>query len=296
MTSAGAYLSRMRSAVDFDALWTVVEEVLVMEGLDATLGLATAWGASNEPEDRSVALDLLAGAARDDATGAVTLVLEQVVRVASRDHEDLRWSAAHALGQVRYNEHVDDVLRRRVARELGRFADDEDEDVRWQVAVGLPSLMEDDVRADAPAVETMLRLLRDPDPDVRDWAAFGFQLVEVDSPRIRSELLALTDDPVGDTAAEATAALAQRGDTRVVPLIRAELGRDDVGNIWVQAATALPDGSYLPALRRLVENRLDDAPPAPSARELSEAIDAAEAAGRAPRLPGPRASDHDAGR
>ena len=100
---------------------------------------------------------------------------------------------------------------------------DDDENVRWQVAVGLPALLDAPADAAAPGVEVLVRLLRDPDPDVRDWAAFGFQVVEADSPRIRSELLALTEDPVGDAAAEAAVALAQRGDVRVLPRIRAEL-------------------------------------------------------------------------
>ncbi|WP_258725162.1 hypothetical protein [Cellulomonas sp. NS3] len=297
MTSADAYLDRLVSATDDDENWTVVEEAVVMEGVEAALRFATVWGASDVSDVRAAALDLLACVTPDVTTGAPGPVLDQAARVTPLDDRYLRWSAARALHQIGCGrERPDDATRHRAARELVRFADDDDENVRWQVAVGLPALLDEPPDTTAPEVEVLLRLLRDPDPDVRDWAAFGFQVVEVDSPRVRSELLASTADPVGDTAAEATVALAQRGDARVVPRIRSELERDGVGSIWVEAATALPDASYLDALRRLLEAGPWDGPGVPLASQLREAIAAAELAGRTPRLPGQRTGDDDAGR
>jgi HEAT repeat protein len=102
-----------------------------------------------------------------------------------------------------------------------------------------------------PAVGALLRFFRDEDPEVRDWAAFGIGLCEVDGPAIREGLPLLTADPEGDTAGEAGSALAALGDTRVLPVVLERLTRDDVGNLWLEAAAALPDPALLPALREL---------------------------------------------
>ncbi|MER6949439.1 HEAT repeat domain-containing protein [Nonomuraea sp. NPDC000554] len=92
-------------------------------------------------------------------------------------HEDLRWSAAHALATI-----CDDE---RVLVPLPRFAADPDSDVRWQVARGIPivvdPLPDDPVRV-LPVLE---RVLADPD--------------------------------VGDLYVEAAAA---SGDPRLLPLLR----------------------------------------------------------------------------
>ncbi|MBB2923716.1 hypothetical protein [Cellulomonas cellasea] len=169
MTSADAYLGRLVSATDDDATWTVAEEVVVLEGVDAALRFASAWGASADPDVRAAAFDLLSCVTLDLTTAAPGLILELAARVTSRDGRYLRWSAAHALQQMGCN-------------------------------------------------------------------------------------------------------------------------------LWVEAATALPDASYLDALRRLLEAGPSDAPGAPSAADLSEAIEAAALAGRAPRLPGQRTGDDDPGR
>ena len=103
MTSADAYLGRLVSATDDDATWTVAEEVVVLEGVDAALRFASAWGASADPDVRAAAFDLLSCVTLDVTTAAPGLILELAARVTSRDGRYLRWSAAHALQQMGCN-------------------------------------------------------------------------------------------------------------------------------------------------------------------------------------------------
>lgn len=278
--TADAYLDRLTAARDFDTMWTVVTEILVMEGVDAALRWAATWGMSSDCRVRAAALDLLAGVGTDVRTSAPRMIIEHARRVSARDDGELRWSAAHAIGTI--GEGMDDLTRRCAAVELMRFAADEDDDVRWHVAVGLPDLIDEDIEPTAPAVETLLRLLQDPDPGVRDWAAFGFSKVESDSPRIRTALFALVHDRVsnGVGAGEAAFALAQRGDTRVIPLVREELRRADVEIAWLRAAAEQPHSSYLPELKRLAAGReaLDETAEDGQYRKtwIEDAIQAAE--------------------
>jgi HEAT repeat protein len=67
------------------------------------------------------------------------------------------------------------------------------------------------------AIEAMIRLLRDANEEVRDWATFGLgSILEVDEERIRQALRDRLGDGDGDVRAEAMVGLARRGDDRVI--------------------------------------------------------------------------------
>lgn len=73
--------------------------------------------------------------------------------------------------------------------------------------------------ATAEAVEGLIALMADADGEVRDWATFGLQHAEADSPAIRAALRARLSDPAGDTALEALWGLARRGDREGLSLL-----------------------------------------------------------------------------
>lgn len=252
-TTADDHLSRLRGADYFSG---AVEELVASEGVEAVLALAESWGSSDDVEVRGIALGALGDMASPEAPRAAALILEQVRRVSEPDDAWLRWRAAgavwavaHALPAMRPD--VADTLRHAALAELLRFAEDEDDEVRHEVAVGLPGLLGADAEPMDPGVEALVRLFHD--PEARSWAVFAFtDQLTVDSPRIRDELLAVaTQDLGGEAAAEAADALAQRGDTRVIPVLLRQLAHDDVSDLWIGVAATMPDPVLLPALEHL---------------------------------------------
>jgi HEAT repeat protein len=123
-------------------------------------------------------------------------------------------------------------------------------DVKFAVAVALPLLA-----GDAPAAgvaDALVRLSRDPDPEIRDWATAGLnEPFDVDTAEIRDALAERLTDTEGDIAGEALLGLAQRRDPRTLLPLLAWLDGGDAGNLIVEAAAALGAPEALPALLRL---------------------------------------------
>ena len=113
---------------------------------------------------------------------------------------------------------------------------------------------------DTPTVvEALIRLCRDADRDVRDWATFtlGSQF-ESDSPSLRAALHERLTDADPEIRGEAIRGLARRRDTGIASVVQHELEGEFHGDWAVEAAELLCDPQFLPALRRLYE-RLDGA-------------------------------------
>jgi len=124
------------------------------------------------------------------------------------------------------------------------------QEVRFAVAVALPLVAGDP--ADIAAADALIRLSRDPDPEVRDWATMGLgEPFDADTPQIRDALAERLADTEGDIAGEALLGLAQRKDPRAMAPLLGWLNGDDPGNLIVEAAAALGVAEALPALLRL---------------------------------------------
>ena len=114
---------------------------------------------------------------------------------------------------------------------------------------------------DTPAVvDALIRLCRDADRDVRDWATFtlGSQF-ESDSPSLRAALHERLTDADPEIRGEALRGLARRRDTGIASVVQHELEGEFHGDWAVEAAELLCDPQFLPALRRLYERLGDDA-------------------------------------
>jgi HEAT repeat protein len=134
--------------------------------------------------------------------------------------------------------------------------------VRRAAAEALPMAMVDGTASSA-GVEALISLCSDDVAEVRDWAAcsLGRSLAAdpddlcayYDTPQIRAALWARVADEDPATRAEACAGLALRHVDDVVPPLRRELARPDVGRVPVIAAEALGSADLydsLLALRR----------------------------------------------
>lgn len=127
-----------------------------------------------------------------------------------------------------------------------------DEDIRWRIAWALPlGLAQDDPHCDE-AISTLIRLSRDDEPQVRDWATFSLA-TQTDDGRelIASTLLNRVEDCDFDTRSEALVGLARRADLRVIPYLCNELCSDRVGQLAVESAKILARPELVASLKKL---------------------------------------------
>lgn len=124
-----------------------------------------------------------------------------------------------------------------------RFRRHDDPEVRFAVVFALMG------HEESQALDALAELTRDPDAHVRDWATFALGTqVEADTPGLREALVERLADPDDDTRAEAIVGLARRGDRRVLPALREELGSDSVGTLAVEAAALIGEPDLYPLL------------------------------------------------
>jgi HEAT repeat protein len=186
-----------------DDAWEAVS-VLHLTHSRRVFDSAAAWCTSSDPLKRARGADILSqlGFPEEAFSLLVPMIAEKDV-IAQR-------AAISALGHVgnaqavpliaSFVNHADALIRLSVTHVLGAFAND------------------------PASVSGLLQLVRDPDPDVRDWAVFGLGVLgDVDSPEIRDALLRCLEDPDEDVREEAAVGLARRRDPRVVPYLRSML-------------------------------------------------------------------------
>jgi HEAT repeat protein len=120
-------------------------------------------------------------------------------------------------------------------------------EVRLAVAFAVATIGPELVASEAR--EVLIRLSRDDESEVRDWATFGLgTLSAADGPDVRAALLARAEDSSPQTRAEALFGLAVRRDPRAVPHLIRALRSSQVGRLEVDAAAASADPRLLPAL------------------------------------------------
>jgi len=102
---------------------------------------------------------------------------------------------------------------------IARHCQHSDEDIRFTVANALGSFPNEPLSGKA-----LLSMMKDSDPDVRDWAAFGLGVLSnADSAEIRDALMKCLDDDNEDVREEALVGLSKRKDLRILPALMAAL-------------------------------------------------------------------------
>ncbi|HYP34038.1 MAG TPA: HEAT repeat domain-containing protein, partial [Burkholderiaceae bacterium] len=150
-------------------------------------------------------------------------------------------------------EHADSRIRVALARTLGSYAE-------------------------VDATASLMRLARDRDDDVRDWATFGIgALRDTDDEAVRALLWTNAHDPDRDVRGEAVVGLARRGDPRVVDLLKERLNGGDCRGYELEAVQEMPRPELLEPLQTLLADaERTRAHSGAWLRELLDAIDACE--------------------
>ncbi|MFG3555354.1 HEAT repeat domain-containing protein [Micromonospora sp. NPDC047557] len=203
------------------------------------VGLAVGHLADADRVVRAAACDLLGFASDvhgDDLRAAAATAL--ISLAGTEVDPEVHWSIARALGAT---------CDPRALPTLVTLASSPDSDVRFQVAVAVPAVLDDPPAEAGEAV--LLDLCTDADPTVREWATFGLGWVSTaDGNAVRQALWDRTRDVDPEVRAEGARGLARRRDARALPLVRELLARDEVHSFTFQAAAYLADPSLLPLL------------------------------------------------
>ena len=220
---------------DDEDSWAAVHK-LRLNGCREIFDRAAAWCESDDPRKRTRAAEVLCQLRRaplsdafapetdrlfpDEAYRLITKMLET-----EQDHLVLS-SAVSALGHLGNDSAIPLILR---------FQDHADENVRFAVAFSLCCF------PDSPrSVAGLLKLTRDADAEVRDWAAFGLGVLgDSDAPEIREALLRCLNDADEDVREEAAVGLARRQDQRVIPKLRAMLDDPEISPRILDAVAGL---------------------------------------------------------
>ena len=207
---------------------------------DAGFALGRRLVGSRVAMERALGARLL-GAVINPDRGHVRGVVEACLPLAAVEQDPLVLAAAiRALGHASEQDAVSAIAQHHGHASAG---------TRLAVAQTLPPIYNDGIVL-GTYLPALLALSADDDDDVRDWACFqlGRQLLEIDTPELRSALAARLDDPHEDTRAEAIVGLAQRHDPRALPALVRALDEGDAGELLVEAAAWIGDASLVPHL------------------------------------------------
>ena len=227
--------------MESDAMW---EHVFALRrtGTTTVLEKALLWCSDVDPFRRSIGVSVLAQLGDDGKR--YTDEVAEMIRSLIQTEQDL--------------EVITSLISAVHFREIGEattwlisLADHPSEDVRWRVAWALPIPNQQAAEMNRLAIETLIRLSLDSEPQVRDWATFSLSASVEDSEHIREALLNRLNDPDFNTRSEACIGLANRRVLRAIPQLIEHLQSDRVGELYLQAAEIYADPRLKPALLSL---------------------------------------------
>lgn len=215
---------------DSDDAWKAVSELQLL-GTQAVLERAIALTSSENAYYRARGADILGQLGVKSGTRSTSFIqqrLKALLDLLQRETDPLPLSSAiSALGHVDELEGIEEILR---------FRHHPSVEVRWHVASALRG------RDKPEIVETLIELMQDSEPTIRDWATFGLGTqTNADSDHVREALLQRTTDIDQDTREEAIYGLAKRKDQRAIAPLLIALGEPEYGSRMIEAASELLD-------------------------------------------------------
>ena len=198
--------------------------------------IAARLARSNLAQERRVAADILAQLGWQDRT-YLSESMEILLRLLDDPEVVVLQAAAIACG------HRKNPLS--VARlvELGKHPSAQ---VRYGVSYGLAG------QDEPSAIAVLLLLSKDEDRDVRDWATFALgSQTDIDTPELREALRARLTDNDPEIRGEALVGLGRRQDEQLKSAILDELSGEFHGDWVFEAAEAIADPDFIPALESM---------------------------------------------
>lgn len=101
---------------------------------------------------------------------------------------------------------------------------------------------------DKETIPLLINLLKDPNGDVRNWAAFAININKYDNSDIRDYFVEMLQDKNEEVRIEAIIGLSYRKDKRVLSVLCDELKKNTVYDDIIEAAGELGDKTLLPVL------------------------------------------------
>jgi hypothetical protein len=212
------------------------------EGTRSVLEKALAWCGESDRFCRSIGVSILAQLGEDGKSypNEAIAMIRSMIRT-EQDHEVI----TSLISAVHFREVPEG------AAWLISLAQHPSEDIRWRVAWGLPIPNVHDPETDCKTIETLMQLLADPEPQVRDWSTFSLSMTDEDNSQLRDALLERMEDTDFNTRSEAAIGLAKRKEPRGLPKLVECLKSDQVGELYVEAAELYAHPSLKPALLAL---------------------------------------------
>jgi HEAT repeat protein len=220
----------------------------------AAIGAARDVFATGTAEERDAAADLVCRMAFDAPSEIHDAIYDCLVDFLATEQAGTHDESVIAAIVFAFG-HVSDE---RAVPTLVQLATHDSAQVRHAVASSLPGATNYAETAPSAVVDALVQLSSDDDSDVRDWATFSLGQFRVDTPEVRAALVRCMTDSDEDTRAEAFMALAQLRDERVVEPLLAELAKDEVGRLDVEAAGEFGDERFLARLLEIAEWWEDD--------------------------------------
>ena len=185
-----------------DAEWAPYLSALAYRGDEDVLFRARAMAVDDDPRERGIAAFLLGQLGTPVRTFPAESAATLEEMVAREDDAGVLEAIAHGFGHLGEPYGLDTLVA------LAAHADPR---IREAAAIALAG-------REAPgAVDALIRLSRDDETDVRDWATFALgMLASQDTVELREALAERLADPDPETRLEAVHGLAVRGDVRAV--------------------------------------------------------------------------------
>lgn len=230
-----------------DCRWDLIDGIL-SECPDDVLIAGTSMLRREKDRERTLGADILGRLATLDP-GARPVILESLMAALAREQDGPALaSIVAALGHLGDPDTLGLIVLQ---------AHSSSPEVRLAVAFAIATIGPQPLDGDARAA--LIRLSRDDDPEVRDWATFGLGTLSIDDgPEVVAALLARADDASHEARAEALFGLAVRHDPRAVPHLIRALQSPLAGGLEVDAAAAAADPRLLPALWALRQTGAQD--------------------------------------
>jgi HEAT repeat protein len=200
---------------------------------------------SNLAQERRVAADILAQLGWQERT-YLTESMEILLRLLDDPEVAVLQAAAIACGHRKSPLSVARLV------ELGKHPSAQ---VRYGVSYGLAG------QDEPPAIAALLLLSKDEDRDVRDWATFALgSQTDIDTPELREALRARLTDNDPEIRGEALVGLGRRQDEQLKSAVLNELSGEFHGDWVFEAAEAIADPDFIPALEGMRARMSADLP------------------------------------